>query len=365
MREMKSMPLWLTLGAVCGTLALVWSSSTLRVAPPASNPRSIDSGEKVTLTYPDGTKKAVGFEGQSGKYGPWIYWYENGRTSHEVTYADGNPVGPWWYWSPDGRELGTLAVEAFWTEERKTARNAQGLFETSQMVKQGLRSRGSKGVRNGKRQGLWVRWDDVPMGGEATAGNKFCEGFFEDGEETGLWTFWHQNGQKSHEGEFKDGKEDGAWNFWHENGHLDSERVYQNGKAEGPGSAWHRNGQKRSEGAFQDGKEEGPWIYWFASVEESGHGTSRVGAYVDGKEQGPWTIWHENGRLKEAGEFENGEKEGPWIAWFPNGKKWHEGEYTQGNEEGHWYFWNMDGEEYWEGQFRNGKAVGPRGEKVQ
>jgi antitoxin component YwqK of YwqJK toxin-antitoxin module len=66
--------------------------------------------------------------------------------------------------------------------------------------------------------------DESPSEGPQESGNppgqglKIAEGEYKDGKEEGLWTFWHDNGQKEKEGVFKDGKEEGLWTEWDENG---------------------------------------------------------------------------------------------------------------------------------------------------
>ena len=47
----------------------------------------------------------------------------------------------------------------------------------------------------------------------------------------GLYTSWHENGQKETEGFFKDGKPDGLCKAWHENGQKKGEGAFEEGKA--------------------------------------------------------------------------------------------------------------------------------------
>ncbi len=51
-----------------------------------------------------------------------------------------------------------------------------------------------------------------------------------DEKEDGLFTFWHENGQKSEEGTYKDGVEDGKWIGWRENGQKDYEGTLKDGE---------------------------------------------------------------------------------------------------------------------------------------
>jgi len=53
---------------------------------------------------------------------------------------------------------------------------------------------------------------------------------FKDGKPDGLWTKWHENGQKEIEGTYKDGNEDGLWTFWLEYGQKSGEQNYKDGE---------------------------------------------------------------------------------------------------------------------------------------
>lgn len=74
--------------------------------------------------------------------------------------------------------------------------------------------------------------------------------------EGGLWTKWHDNGQKRLENEYKNGKEEGRWIVWHD------------------------NGQKWIEGKYKDGNKEGLWIFWNP---DGSINTRLIGIYKAGK----------------------------------------------------------------------------------
>ena len=48
--------------------------------------------------------------------------------------------------------------------------------------------------------------------------------------EEGLFTAWHDNGQKEIEQTWKDGKREGLQTIWHDNGQKASERTYKDGE---------------------------------------------------------------------------------------------------------------------------------------
>ena len=46
----------------------------------------------------------------------------------------------------------------------------------------------------------------------------------------GLWTWWHDNGEKWQEGAYLKGERDGSWRTWKRNGEKWKEVVYNNGE---------------------------------------------------------------------------------------------------------------------------------------
>ena len=80
-----------------------------------------------------------------------------------------------------------------------------------------------------ERDGL-IYHDDKPYSGwgkdRYDSGQVRWLGRFEDGEEDGLHTLWHENGQKMTEGTSKDG-ELNSWTSWHENGQKMTEGVWK------------------------------------------------------------------------------------------------------------------------------------------
>ena len=77
------------------------------------------------------------------------------------------------------------------------------------------------------------------------------EGTHKDGKWHGLWTEWHENGQKKWEETWKDGNLVTA-TVWKPNGEKCPDTNVVNGN--GIMCWYHDNGQKRGEATFKDGK---------------------------------------------------------------------------------------------------------------
>lgn len=45
-------------------------------------------------------------------------------------------------------------------------------------------------------------------------GTRYAQGELKTGKETGLWTYWHRNGQKAREGRFVNGQRQGTHTYW-------------------------------------------------------------------------------------------------------------------------------------------------------
>lgn len=54
----------------------------------------------------------------------------------------------------------------------------------------------------------------------------------------GLFTAFHENGQRASEGNYVDGLEDGIWRDFHENGRLAAEGGYEKGQKTGEWRYW-------------------------------------------------------------------------------------------------------------------------------
>jgi antitoxin component YwqK of YwqJK toxin-antitoxin module len=110
-----------------------------------------------------------------------------------------------------------------------------------------------------------------------------------------------------------DGTKIGVWTVWHENGQKWMEYEYRNGLMDGPFLKWYPNGQKRTVGEYRGGKKEGAWTAWYEAggldgVEVSGlmwEGTHRAD-----KKDGPWTFWSVDGSINGelSGIYRNDEK---------------------------------------------------------
>ena len=121
----------------------------------------------------------------------------------------------------------------------------------------------------------------------------------------GLWTSWHENGQKLEQGRYDWNREDGLWQWWDENGQEIARGSFLQGKREGAWTFWYSSGAKQVDAYYVDGEGQGLWTTYY----EDG-GKNAQGHFVDGEISGYWTIWDEFGEVngERTGHYEAGER---------------------------------------------------------
>ncbi len=83
-------------------------------------------------------------------------------------------------------------------------------------------------------------------------------------QRTGVWTWWHANGQKQLEGQYEDDRPTGVFCWYYSNAQKQSQGAYVDGKRDGVWTTWHTNGQKESEGRYFAGEKASDWLTWSA-----------------------------------------------------------------------------------------------------
>ena len=81
---------------------------------------------------------------------------------------------------------------------------------------------------------------------------KYIEGKYDLEElRDGVWTSWHENGNKNSEGKYINGKEDGKYRVWHPNGKLFYKGQYDMGHKVGVWEFYDSLGVKIKEETFK------------------------------------------------------------------------------------------------------------------
>jgi MORN repeat variant len=89
----------------------------------------------------------------------------------------------------------------------------------------------------------------VAYGGTA---DRMIQGYYRDGVQTGEWTTWYENGQRSAVDHYRNGLQDGLHTSWYANGVKALEGNYRNGKREGTWTRWDPTGLTSKQETYRD-----------------------------------------------------------------------------------------------------------------
>lgn len=242
---------------------------------------SSDSGTPGLKKFTEKWCQTTDDHGEVIRHGPYVEVYESGSRKEAGQYSNGRRTGSWTRWYPGGKVDSVV------------------------------------GYKDGKPQSF-LAWHDN--------GQRWEEGYFEQGSKQGVWIRWHANGQKEFEGSYEHGALDRGYTLWHDNGQKEEQGEYKQGVRSGLWTKWHRNGQKRSEILFHEGKPH----EWYKAWHENGR-QSEQALFHEGKPEGTYTIWHDNGEKEEEGTYRDGTLEGQVTAWDRNGNVWLKTKYQGGS----------------------------------
>jgi len=163
------------------------------------------------------------------------------------------------------------------------------------------------------------------------------KGCQKDDYPVGLWTTWHENGNKLSVGTYNDNHERvGLWQFWYEDGNPHSSLNYIAGTPHGHCVWYYSNGKKEMQGKMDMAKKTDKWEEWY----ENGN-KKFVGEYVKGTLHGPFKSYYETGILSETGYYTDEEPSGFWNYYLRTGVRYKSLDYD--NALTIWY--EKDGEE--------------------
>lgn len=262
---------------------------------------------------------------QQGKYdhdypiGKWNFYYENGNKSSSGNYEKGTFTGLWKTWTEDGKLVqetdyiaGTNSkiINVWDKENNQTVSDGNGtyysyyddgsLFETGQVL-------------NGKKVGIWTSYHEN--------GNKKEEGLF-NGDTFKLVNAWDKKNNlivkegsgnyisyqlESYEllekGAYKNGLKEGYWETYQPNStDIQQKANYSHGKLEGTLTSYYLNGNILAEGIMKNDKKTGEWIWYF----ENGATQCSVN-YIEDKKEGSQLFWSESGNPAKEEIYKNGD----------------------------------------------------------
>lgn len=177
-------------------------------------------------------------------HGPATWWFANGQKMRVANYVQGVPHGEFIEW----RSNGAIASHKRYENGRSFTRVAK-YDRSGNLLVEGWN------VNPVEEHRLGYDWwtGEVLIDIAATEGESL---------RTGVWTFYHPNGQKQYEGEFHEGDAIGVHSWWHSNGQRRVRGNYHDGKPHGTWTWWYANGQRRIEGRYVNGEYDHGWVGW-------------------------------------------------------------------------------------------------------
>lgn len=171
--------------------------------------------------YADSTLRAVGVFIDGERSGEWRYYYQNGQLEQKGLFENGKQHGEWvWYYDNGQIQI----VENFYKGVENgiyAEYDSEGRLLVSGMYFEGL------------KVGKWVE----------EIGDMREEGEYRNGQKTGIWVSYYDNGKMAFRGNFNAGFPDGQHSFYYENGKLREIQHYAGGVRHGDWKKYLETGE--------------------------------------------------------------------------------------------------------------------------
>ena len=354
----------LLLGVICA-----WNSIAQEIDPNGYNVFYYDNGEKASeghfkdgqphgmwkSYYPSGIIKSIGYKDMGKSDSLWKFYGEDGQLNWIYRYENDLKNGC----AKKYDSLGNVIQETFYVDGVKQGDETQ--FYPDGSVKRILR------YENGKEEGLALEYnkegtvitEEMYDGGFLKRKEEFNR-YDEEGNKTGVWRTYFDNGEIKTEISYKGGKKEGTSKLFDQDGKLISiNKMKGDTVASDPGGVviidlykeYHASGKVKlvgglsgglKSGIFRKYDEEGNLIkgYVYARDTVFAEGMIQSGGIFEGE----WKTYYPSGEVKSKGSYENGRKNGKWVFYYPNGKKEQEGYFTDDLATGQWLWYYQNGQ---------------------
>jgi antitoxin component YwqK of YwqJK toxin-antitoxin module len=171
----------------------------------------------------------------------------------------------------------------------------------------------------------------------------------------GFYREFYPNGEKFAEGQYEKGRQTGKWTYYHDNGKVARTVSYVNGQPDGEWEIFNVDGIVTAKRGYKEGKRAGTWVVY----DKEGKQPLREESYADGMADGTWKVWFPNGQLQTEMNFSAGKRQGPTIIFDDKGTKRAEVNYDDNALDGTATLWALDGKKVTQ-EYENGKLVGEK-----
>ncbi len=313
------------------------------------------------------------FDSQGNKHGNWKYFHDNGELQLECIYKHGLLNGYYKEYDREGKLLnaykyvegekqefvaeltkldvkteyypnGNVRVKATFKDDKPEGvwreYSEEGEIEKSYIYRYGVIVGEGIITEQGEKTGPWKEfYENGALKGE---------GAYEKDVKVGPWTFYHMNGEIEQAGVYDSlGRPEGEWNWYYDSGILQRKESFRDGLAEGLMSEYDELGNLITQGTYYKGLEDGDWFYELGDHREEG-------AYIEGLRDGEWRSYYRDGTLKFKGKFIEDNPHGEHLWYWDNGKLKDKGNYIMGRKHGDWITYNYDGSVFLVITYENG-----------
>lgn len=288
--------------------------------------------------YPDGKLKMAGTYRNGVKNGYFKYYDKEGNLVKIEKYIDGvlqeDPPELAVYeirtdYYPDGNIKVVGSYKDGVAEGVRREYSHDGKITDSYIMHKGRIIGHGIIDEQGRRQGPWKEYY---MDGALRA-----EGTYTNNLRTGLWKFYHPNGQLEQIGKYDaKGRATGNWKWYYDNGSLRRDENLFEDIHQGDYVEYARDSSILLQGNYVDDIKEGFWV-------EADNGYREEGSYLEGVRDGEWHYYYPNGQVYYEGNFIDGAPDGLHKWYYPNGKVMKQGKYVMGLREGLWKYFDEEG----------------------
>lgn len=195
------------------------------------------------------------------KQGLWQKKYPNGKLMYKGEFRDDKPVGEWKRW----HETGGLKAILIYSESNDSVK-AKLFGESAAPIAEGF-------YINGEKTGLWNFYSD---------GVKLAEENFIRDKKNGTCRKFYTSGELLEESQWKDDLLEGKYRSFYKSGKPYFECTYKNNHRHGKGITYYADGSRESGFYYKNDLPDSTWIYYDLTGK-----TRYILYYKEGKLQNP------------------------------------------------------------------------------
>ena len=366
-----------------------------------------------TFYYSNGIKSSEGNLEGGKPNGYWITYYQNGNKKTEGNRLDFQLDSLWKFYGDSGRIENEISYKHDKKNGLSRSFNTQGNVISEVNYKNNQKNGIERHYYESGKLKQEITYDQGRIDGIALefseeglviTNEEYSSGFLKnreeinrydiDGQKTGVWKEYYDNGKEKWVGSFKGGKVEGIVREFDSKGRLLKLDKFQNGIIQEDAEEvvfielhreYYPTGELHFIGGISKGKRqgllrefskegdvissyiyqndtllakgmtdsssllEGDWIYYYPNGKIQAQGKYKKSVKI-----GEWKYFHTNSKIEQIGAYKNGLPEGEWNWYFKNEKLKRKEFYRKGKEDGESIELDSSGNIITKGEFIDG-----------